>query len=193
MFNRRQKPSLNTKLLRLVWPTMGWRRTITYMINRIRRLPGTPYSIASGFACGVAMSFTPFVGLHFILSGILAWMIRANILASALGTAVGNPWTFPFIWVWLYEVGHWMGFGVDVDKVHEFDFSYVFVSMLKALLDGDLDQLLVAGAPVFWPMLVASIPTSTIVWLAFYLLLKSVLTRHQKERSRRPRLRGKRR
>ena len=120
-------------------------------------------------------------------------MIRANILASALGTAVGNPWTFPFIWVWLYEVGRWMGFGVDVDKVHEFDFSHVFVSMLKALLDGAFDQLLVVGAPVFWPMLVASIPTSTIVWLAFYLLLKSVLTRHQKEQSRQPRLRDERR
>ena len=186
MFSRRQKPDLSAKLLGLVWPTMGWRRTITYMINRIARLPGTPYSIAGGFACGVAMSFTPFVGLHFILGGILAWFIRANIIASALGTAVGNPWTFPFIWVWLYEVGHWMGFGADVDKVHEFDFSHVFATILKASLDGDIDQLLAAGAPVFLPMFVASIPTSIIVWFACYLPLKSVLTRHQKQSSRRP-------
>ena len=84
------------------------------------------------------------------------------------------------------EVGHWMGFGADVDKVHEFDFSHVFATILKASLDGDIDQLLAAGAPVFLPMFVAGIPTSIIVWFAFYLPLKSVLTRHQKKSSRRP-------
>ncbi|MGE4561710.1 MAG: hypothetical protein AAEC10_02130, partial [Rhodospirillales bacterium] len=72
------------------------------------------------------------------------------------------------------------------DKVHEFDFSHVFATILKASLDGDIDQLLAAGAPVFLPMFVASIPTSIIVWFAIYLPLKSVLTRHQKQSSRRP-------
>jgi hypothetical protein len=35
---------------------------------------------------------------HFVLSALLAYIARANIIASAIGTVVGNPWTFPFIW-----------------------------------------------------------------------------------------------
>ena len=35
------------------------------------------------------------------------------MLASAIGTAVGNPWTFPLIWAATYELGTRLGFGTD--------------------------------------------------------------------------------
>ena len=34
----------------------------TYLVKRVTRLSGTPHSIAAGAACGVAISFTPFLG-----------------------------------------------------------------------------------------------------------------------------------
>ncbi|MFR8207121.1 MAG: DUF2062 domain-containing protein [Alphaproteobacteria bacterium] len=34
------------------------------------------------------------MGFHLLLAALTAWIIRGNILASALGTAAGNPWTF---------------------------------------------------------------------------------------------------
>jgi len=62
-------------------------------------------SIASGFACGVFASFTPFLGLHFLVAGALALIVRGNIIASAIGTFFGNPWSFVPIWLASYEIG----------------------------------------------------------------------------------------
>ena len=76
------------------------------VLIRLKRLQGTPYSIATGFACGVAISFTPFIGFHMILAALTAWLIRGNIIASAIGTIVGNPWTFPFIWLAVFVNYH---------------------------------------------------------------------------------------
>ena len=105
IFRRRQPRTTSQKARELVWPSAGWRRAGKYFWYRIVRMPGTPYSIAAGLACGVAVSFTPFLGIHFILAAIFAWIIRANLLASAIGTAAGNPYSFPFIWVLVYNVG----------------------------------------------------------------------------------------
>ena len=91
MFRRRNKPSLTTRLRNMIWPEGGWKRYGQYILMRLNRLKGTPQEIAAGVACGVAISFTPFVGFHFVLAAITAWLVRGNILASALGTAAGNP------------------------------------------------------------------------------------------------------
>ncbi len=85
---------------------MGWRRMGVYLVKRLTRLPGTPHSIAAGFACGTAISFTPFMGLHTVLSVLLSFLVRGNYLAAMAGTLVGNPWTFPFIWVASAKLGH---------------------------------------------------------------------------------------
>ena len=94
MFKRRVPRHVLRRLLGLVYPLMGWRRTLQYYRHRALRLPGTPASIARGIACGAAVSFTPFVGLHFILAFAMAWLIGGNLLAAAIGTIVGNPLTF---------------------------------------------------------------------------------------------------
>ena len=57
-------------------------------------------------ASGVFVCFTPFFGLHFVLASAIAWSIRGNILAALLATFVGNPLTFPFIWVSTYQTGN---------------------------------------------------------------------------------------
>lgn len=45
------------------------------------------------------------IGLHFILAMVIALVVRGNVLASAVGTVVGNPVTFPVIWLASYQVG----------------------------------------------------------------------------------------
>ena len=54
-------------------------------ISKVQALKGTPCAIASGTACGVVVSLTPFVGLHTLLAVVVAWLIRANVLAATLG------------------------------------------------------------------------------------------------------------
>ena len=130
------------------------------------------------------MSFTPFVGLHFVLSAILAWSIRANIIASVIGTAVGNPWTFPFIWTWLYQTGTWMVSGERLEGAAKPDFSEIFGHMLQALVSWDAAYILETAPPVFWPMFVSSLPTTFVVWWVFYLPLNYTIQGYQNRRFR---------
>jgi uncharacterized protein len=97
LFRRRDRRPFGTRLREAFLPRRGWSRSFEYIGHRVRRLPDTPHRIALGFSCGVIASFTPFFGFHFFLAAGLAWMLRGNILASLLGTAFGNPITFPII------------------------------------------------------------------------------------------------
>ena len=173
LFDRRHKPSIGSKTRNLIWPRSGWRRATAYMGHRVRRIPGTPYAIAAGFACGAAVSMTPFPGLHFLISGLFAWMIGASILASAIGTAVGNPWTFPFIWLWVFKLGSWILGGGDTVTVDEITLSY--------LLDHPLD--------ILFPMLVGSIPSSVLIWCIFFWPVRRTVESYQAHR--RDRLAGR--
>lgn len=167
MFKRRDPQPIPHRIKEVVWPRKGLSRPPKYIAHRLRRLPGTPYRIAAGFATGAAVSFTPFIGLHFFLAAVLCFAIRGNIFASAIGTAVGNPWTFPFIWAWLYSSGHWL-LGRDVGSVptEDLTFSYVFDNFWAVL----------------WPMTVSGVPTSIIAWIAFFLPIRSTVAEYQKAR-----------
>jgi len=110
--------------------------------------------------------------------------MRANILASAIGTAVGNPWTFPFIWVWIFHVGRFMGVGEGHENISNLDFSALFGSLTEASLKGDVDTMVEIATPVLLPMLLGSIPTMAVVWLTFYFPLKNLVERYQHRRKR---------
>jgi len=178
MFQRRRKSSAFYRLAQFFWPRSGWRRSTRYVFHRVARIPGSAYSLAAGFACGAAVSFTPFLGLHFVLSALLAYVLRANVLSSAIGTVVGNPWTFPFIWVGIYNIGSWIlhGDGADATKV---DFLKVLTDSMGAMYRLDFQFLAESSAPVLWPMLVGSIPVAILVWLGTYFVLLPVISRYQ--------------
>ena len=107
MLFRRRKRTTHIERARLwVWPRVSWRRSTLYYIKRILRLSATPYAIAAGCAVGAFVSFTPFIGFHIVISIALAWLIRGNFIAAAIGTSVGNPLTFPLIWASTYELGY---------------------------------------------------------------------------------------
>ena len=105
MFRRRKPVGWLNQCKELFWPKAGWRRVALYLKHRVFRLRASPYSIAMGFSCGVALSFTPLVGLHFVIAAILSWPLRGNVVAAALGTLIGNPITFPIMWGGSYQIG----------------------------------------------------------------------------------------
>ncbi len=183
MFRRRRKLTIAERVRDFFWPRAGWQRSSRYVFHRVARIPGTPYDLAAGFACGAAVSFTPFVGLHFVLAAILAFVIRANVVAAAIGTVIGNPWTFPFIWIWIYKLGHWMGAGSPDDTPRP-DFTELFGHIMDATLSLDLAYLAQTAWPVWWPMLLGSIPTTVAAWIAFYWPLKTLVTTYQDRRIR---------
>ena len=183
MFRRREKKTVLIRFGDWLWPRIGFRRAAAYWAHRISRLPGSTYAIAAGFACGAAISFSPLVGLHIVLGGIWAWLIRANIIAAVIGTAVGNPWTFPFIWVWIYNLGDWMWLGDDITHRGDLDFYGLFGHIKIALLQFDLAYLFEVAWPIFGPMLWGSLPTVIATWLIFYFFIRGVITAYRRSRT----------
>ena len=177
MFRRRKPLSILKQLRSVIWPERGFRRLFSYIFQRIIRLPGTPASIASGFASGIAASFTPFLGLHFILAGALAMLFRGNVLASAIGTFFGNPWTFILIWLADYEVGlgfiHAFGFGADLQVLSIDELVAIMGNVIRFLsftgniswanLSRDIEQ-------VFMPLLIGGAVLGAIAWVTSFLM-----------------------
>lgn len=170
MFRRRTRLPWVRRIRDLFWPRMGWRRSTIYVAHRIGRLPGSAYSIAAGFACGAAISFTPFMGFHFVLAALLALVVRGNVLASAIGTVVGNPWTFPAIWLVTYRAGR----GVLGEDPYRglpagIGIGYIFDNPWQ----------------VFLPMAVGGVICGVVAWFAFFFPVRAVVAAYQTRRTRR--------
>lgn len=174
MFKRRNKRSFLGHAREWVWPRLGWGRLVSYYRHRLVRLPDTSYRIAAGVACGVAVSFTPFLGMHVGMALLLAYILRANLVAAAVGTVVGNPWTFPFIWVLVYGVGATI-LGLDSGAA------------FGELIDSELllAHPWTALEPVFWPMVVGGLLLSVPAWLGTYWPLRNLVRRYRARRMRR--------
>lgn len=108
VFKRRKPKSWSLWLREMVYPTGGFRRAITYVVHRMRRLPDSPERIARGVFAGSLIGFLPLPGLQFIGAAILAWLMRGNIFAALLGTFNSNPITTPFFAVGAVALGHWL-------------------------------------------------------------------------------------
>ncbi len=170
LFGRRDKPDLTERVRVFFWPRRGWVRSSRYVLKRILRLSGTPHAIALGVGAGVFASFTPFIGFHFILAGLTAWLIGGNLLASAFGTFVGNPLTFPVIWASTFALGNRI-LGIEAGNALEFDVSSGFMSH-------SYDKLL----PIVKPMLISGVPMGIVAGLAFYYPVRSGIDLYQQRR-----------
>ncbi len=123
------------------------------------RLAASPHSVAAGFAAGIVVSWTPFIGVHFVMAIIIAYLIGGNVIASALGClAAGNPITYPFIWAFTWEIGHLIlardsggqGGGVDLPALwHKGDLSQIWDPVLKPMLIGGIPPAIVSGVIVY--------------------------------------------
>lgn len=156
----------------LVWPRRSFWRSMQYYVKRALRLTATPHAIAAGVAAGVFVSFTPFLGFHFILAATIAWLIRGNIVASAFGTAIGNPLTFPFIWGATLATGKFILNGRhsgEVPPVH-------LGEMLRHLEFAEIWN------PVIKPMAVGSLPIGLLFAIAFYFLTRRLTIKFRERR-----------
>ncbi|MCQ2734639.1 MAG: DUF2062 domain-containing protein [Alphaproteobacteria bacterium] len=153
------------------------------LLIRLKRLQATPYSVAAGFACGVAISFTPFIGFHMILAALTAWLVRGNIIASAIGTIIGNPWTFPFIWIAVFYTGHFF-LGNEINTVNV-DFLSIFKSAGDAIYNMDCYKFGHDVWPVIYPMIVGCIPFYVAFWLISYKIMKKTMDKIENRRKKR--------
>ena len=143
-------------------------RIISYYKLRLARLPDSNYAISSGFACGAMVSFTPLLGFHFVLAVVFAYLIRGNFIAALIGTVVGNPLTFPFIWGLIYKIGTYVT-NIKLEKItHEINF----------------DMIVNQTYEIFFPMLVGGVIIAPFVWIITYYIIYSFIASFKKRRNR---------
>lgn len=128
------------------------------------------------------MSVTPFVGVHFFVAAFLAWLMRGNVVASAFGTAIGNPWTFPVIWVTTYYLGQViLGQGLPADDVN-LNFADMFSGLVRSMIEADKALFMDKVWPVWWPMIVGSVPSALLTWIVMYTVFYRLVEAYQKRR-----------
>ena len=177
MFRRRTPLTRLSQIRSVVWPERGFRRLFSYLFQRVVRLPGTSGSIAIGVASGVAASFLPFIGLHFLIAALIALLLRGNVLASAIGTFFGNPWTFLFIWVSDYRLGLWLlqQSGHD-DQLQALnlqqlaDVMTIFIHFVTFSGGVDWQQVAEPFEQVFLPMTIGGTVLAILSWFIVFVL-----------------------
>jgi uncharacterized protein (DUF2062 family) len=144
-------------------------------------MKASPHAIALGFAAGAFASFTPFVGLHFILAGLIAFALRSSILASAIGTVVGNPLTFPFIWLATYNVGAAL-LGREAKGEVVLDLPAIPENAVNAGMMDFAERLSQRIEPVFLPMLIGGTLLGLACAAACYFIARLSVERFKQRR-----------
>ncbi|MEM9249609.1 MAG: DUF2062 domain-containing protein [Pseudomonadota bacterium] len=191
VFKRREKRSWVRAFAEFLWPRGGWGRAAQYVQHRLRRLPDRPERIARGIWAGVFVSFTPLYGLHFVVSALMAKLMRGNIVAALLATFFGNPITFPIIAALSLRLGNWMLGGefaaTGEGRLGE-KFANAFAELwhnTKAIFTADTahwDGLIAFYRDVFLPYLVGGMIPGIVVATMFYVLALPVITAYQNRR-----------
>jgi uncharacterized protein (DUF2062 family) len=191
VFKRRDRPPLLLRVREAMLPQRGWGRAIEYLGHRVRRLPDSPHRIAFGFAIGVFACFTPFFGAHLLLAAGLAKLLRANIIASLIGTFAGNPLTFPFIAALSLGLGRRiLGYG---DSGEDFARLSDAFGNAAAGLWSSLLSLVGRGEPqwsrlepfvdyILWPYFVGGLLPGLAAAAASYGLLRPLIAAYQARR-----------
>lgn len=177
MLFRRKKPAAFWEKLRItLFPRHSYGRSIKYFQKRILRLNATPHAIAAGLAAGVFVSFTPFIGVHFFLAFVIAYIIAGNMLAAAAGTFIGNPLTFPIIWSASLEIGKVILKGrfddlddIEISHVEPKEFSYFDIANI--------------WEPLIKPMLVGGVPLGILAAVPIYLITRWSIVKYRSART----------
>lgn len=153
-----------------LWPSMGLYGFLRWLEITIKRTPDSTHRVAMGLAIGIWVCFVPFIGTHLIWMILACWLLRGHFVVAVLGSLVGNPWTFPFIFVLTYETGITV-LGMEAvplpETVSFWDVYNNFGWYFKTYL---------------WPMTVAGFPMGTLAGFIVYHLAYRNIAHYRRAR-----------
>ena len=128
------------------------RPDIRSMIRVLLGSSDNPATIARGFAVGIFIAFSPFLGLHTVLAISLAFLVRGNRLVSLLASWICNPLTMIPILYFDFKVGEIL-----------LSSTIPFPTGIHTLKD-----IMYAGSQVAWPLLVGGHLIGLVLGLASF-------------------------
>ena len=188
-FGRKKKKRLIISIFSFIKIFFTFSRTKKYISLSLKRIKGTPQALSLGLATGIAVSFTPFIGLHALLAIFISWVIGGSMAAALIGTLFGNPWTFPIIWYFTFEIGQFINYGFFS---YEEDFSFKIIKKEISTLLVILKNIIVfANIPELEEnveklrlipfMIVGSIPLVFITWILSYFSFLIIFKSYRKK------------
>lgn len=140
---------------------------------RFLKIRGHPREIALGFALGLFVGMTPFMGAHTIIAVALAALLKWNKISAAVAVWTTNAFTAPIIYGITYMLGARL-----VGATEPFGFSEV---------NGwDKFFKLVLNTPdIFWAMTVGGIILGIPLAVGGYYFVYTVVSRYQQKRKKR--------
>ena len=140
---------------------------------RFLKIRGNPREIALGFALGVFVSMTPFMGLHTAIAVPLAALFKWNKFSAALAVWISNPLSAPAIYGITYYIGAKVLLIQDGYKLPvEFSLDALFYTLRSA--PEIIGILTVGGIVVGLPLAV----------LGYYFSLKAITEYRESIRSK---------
>ena len=141
-------------------------RIIKLQRYKITKIKDFPESVSVGMAWGAAVSFTPLLGFHLIICYLGTWLMRGNLIAATVGTIIGNPWTFPFIFYLDYKIGT----TIFLNSIDYYEFKISF-------LVENFEEL-------FYPTLLGSFPLALLVWFITFFTCRKFLIKRINEKNK---------
>jgi uncharacterized protein (DUF2062 family) len=186
LFRSRETPGFYERVRRWAWPRTSWHRSIRYFSKRIVRLTASPHAVAAGVAAGVFASATPFLGFHLVITIVLAYLLRGNMLAGVIGSFVGNPVTLPIFWFADYEVGNFI-LGKRPPPVDDAASGSVMdkIGGVPFWSPDQIGPLIHKVWPILLPTAIGSLIVGVAMALIFYVGVRFGLQAYQGERRRR--------
>lgn len=174
ILKRRHPKKTRHKIRDALWPRMGWRRTMRYTKYRLIRIQDSERNIAVGLSWGAAVSFNPFLGTHILQAILFSWLMRGNVIAGALGTAWGNPWTLPFMQLAGFELGKLIFRLFGVVEFADMPEHLTLRKMFEYVIEHPYDLVM--------PWIAGGVTLTVVSWPLFYALHLGVLESTHKAR-----------
>jgi len=154
---------------------MNPRRWLHEHSLKLLAIRDTPEAIAGGVAIGVFIGFTPLIGLKNILTILLAWMTRSNIIAAVIAQAAHDAVFFlmPALYAWEYSFGYWL-----LSQPHHWPTTLPKLKWEGISLRNWLVFLCGLGKPLLVGGLVFSAPFAPIS----YVFTKRLIVRHRRKK-----------
>lgn len=193
LFRRRKELTFRERMRELLYPRKGFWRGLSYGLQRLRRIPGTPESIALGFAVGTFISFSPFYTMHIPLTLAISWLLGGSLVGGFAGTFVANGLTTPPIAFLAITTGDLvLGRGRDSVGVAQIadGFARAFGGLWDVILalfgpsTPDFSALLPFFTDIFLPYLVGGTLTGLVAAVVGYYACLRVVASYQARRLR---------
>jgi uncharacterized protein len=158
---------------------MKLREHASEIYHKLMQLRDAPHAIAGGVAIGLAMGFTPLVGMRIILAVLIALLSRCSKAAATIAVNFHEiMWIFPPTWFFIFRYQYKIGYVI----LHQEWPPHISKQELLSIRD----WLNWRTLEVLWPMTVGSIFMVVPVGILTYYITLSLLKKYAHNKNSAP-------